>query len=721
MERWRVPGYAELRALGSGGFGDVVAARDERAGALVAIKYLRPDLLSDPVFAEMFRGEARALAGLADPDIVRLIEYVEAPGGAAIVMELVDGVSLRDVLARYGATGPEAALVVLHGSLMGLAAAHRAGVVHRDYKPENVLVDGQGASKLTDFGLAARSGDRPLPAGTLAYAAPEQVDGQPATPACDVYAATATFYECITGHPPFADDLAELAREHRAEPVSLDPVPEVLRPLVAAGMAKDPAWRPADAAILAAQLEAAAASGYGPGWQQRGRSRLREVALLLAALWPTATTPAAQGTEIDHLHLAGGHGTGAGGTGAGLGGTGTSGIGGIGAGSGTGAGSRIGEGRGRGLPRLIRQVLSSFLQLGLAKTIIVIGTVVTVGTTGIVVMIDHIDQAAKADAHPVIKTSSSPATGPCHAAAPAPPGTAYVVGSLDNDTGTVTPVNLAAGTAATPIPVGSNAGPIAITPDGKTAYVTSVFDGVTPVNLATDTAGTPIPVAGGAAGIAITPDGKTAYVTTYNGRGIIPISLPAGRPGTPIATRYSQLRAIAITPDGKTAYVGSQYGHIVIPVNLATATPGTPIPVGGSPHAIAITPDGKTAYVAGGPADVGEGGSYLTAINVTTNTPGKPIPLAGIPQAIAITPDCRTAYISSESTLTPVSLPAGTLGTPIPIGPFPLTDVAITPDGKTAYVTDPTSGTIIPVSLPAGTLGTPIKAGPGSYSVAFTP
>ncbi|HEY6478849.1 MAG TPA: protein kinase, partial [Streptosporangiaceae bacterium] len=112
MAEWQVPGYTEVKALGSGGFGDVMLARHDATGALVAIKYLRAELLSDPLFAGMFRGEAEVLGAMDDANVVRLYEYVEAPGGAAIVMELVDGVSLRDILASQGATTPEAALVV---------------------------------------------------------------------------------------------------------------------------------------------------------------------------------------------------------------------------------------------------------------------------------------------------------------------------------------------------------------------------------------------------------------------------------------------------------------------------------------------------------------------------------------------------------------------------------------------------------------------------------
>ena len=219
------------------------------------------------------------LASLDDPNVVRLYEYVESPSGAAIVMELVDGVSLRDILARQGKTTAEAALVVLQGSLLGLAAAHRRGVVHRDYKPENVLIDGAGASKLTDFGIAARAGDSPIPAGTLVYAPPEQFGGSPATPASDVYAATATFYECLTGRPPFTGDTAErLLYQHHVRAGAAGPGPGAAAAAgEPPGWPKTPAtdrptgprWSPSCGRSPGARTGRTGRTAAGPGWPQR--------------------------------------------------------------------------------------------------------------------------------------------------------------------------------------------------------------------------------------------------------------------------------------------------------------------------------------------------------------------------------------------------------------------------------------------------------------------
>ena len=259
MSEWVVPGYTELKELGAGGFGSVVLARHDATGTPVAIKYLRSDLVSDPYVAEMFRAEAVTLGSLDDPHVTRLYEYVEGPDGAAIVMELVDGVTLRELLSQYGKTSPEAALVVLYGSLLGLAAAHARGVVHRDYKPANVLVNAHGASKLTDFGIAVLAGTDIPTGATAAYAPPEQWDAAPASPASDVYAATVTFYECLTGQRPFTGQSdTTLAEQHRHGSVPMEPVPQPLRLLVARGMAKDPQYRPADAAALATELRAIA-------------------------------------------------------------------------------------------------------------------------------------------------------------------------------------------------------------------------------------------------------------------------------------------------------------------------------------------------------------------------------------------------------------------------------------------------------------------------------
>ncbi|MEW9532316.1 protein kinase [Microbispora sp. NPDC049125] len=290
MNAWSVPGYREVRELGAGGAGRVVLATYSTTGAYVAIKYLREELRRDPRFLAGFRREARVMVELNDPNVVRLYEYVEARDGAAIVMELVDGVPLRRILTEHGSTSPEAALVVLKGSLAGLSSAHASGIVHRDYKPENVLIQADGASKLSDFGIATPSGSPDTPAGTPPYMAPEQWTGSPAGPATDVYAATCVFFECLTGHRPYrADHPAGLRHQHQSAPIPALEVPGSVRGLVLRGLAKNPADRPPTARAFIADLEAAAVAAHGPDWEQRGRRHLAELATLLALTFPLAT------------------------------------------------------------------------------------------------------------------------------------------------------------------------------------------------------------------------------------------------------------------------------------------------------------------------------------------------------------------------------------------------------------------------------------------------
>jgi hypothetical protein len=302
---WTVPGYTHERQLGAGASGRVMLAAHDATGTPVAVKYLAEPLGGDPRFRTAFRGEAELLGGLHSPHIARFYEYVEDGPDAAIVMELVDGIALHALLRQEGATDPEPALAVLKGSLLGLAAAHAAGVVHRDYKPANVLVDTDGVSKLVDFGVAVRSGERASVAGTPSYMAPEQWAGGPATPATDVYAATATFYECLTGMKPYSGStMFELAVQHAEAPIPDDRVPEPVRPLVSRGLGKTPQERPQSAAEFVAELQAVACAAYGEDWEERGQRKLAALVALLPLLLPFGGDGAASGTTaLAHTRL----------------------------------------------------------------------------------------------------------------------------------------------------------------------------------------------------------------------------------------------------------------------------------------------------------------------------------------------------------------------------------------------------------------------------------
>jgi hypothetical protein len=286
-DAWKLPGFAELEQLGEGTFGRVVLARQENTGHVVAIKYLFSRFAADPAQLSAFRQEAMALHRVVSPHVVRLYEFFETPQGAAIVMEAINGVSLRSVLQSEGVLEPEAALAVLKGSLLGLAAAHAANVVHRDYKPGNVLVSDSGESKLVDFGTAVLAGEWGANVGTPAYMAPEQWAGGVATPATDVYAATCVFFQCVAGHRPYqAEDTEVLRTLHEHAPVPFGEAPEPVHEIVALGMAKDPAKRPIDALTFVGELERVARAGYGDEWERKGWSRLAKASGVLAAVTP---------------------------------------------------------------------------------------------------------------------------------------------------------------------------------------------------------------------------------------------------------------------------------------------------------------------------------------------------------------------------------------------------------------------------------------------------
>jgi|GEM_PF-1546241 len=283
---WRLADYSEVGRLGTGATGTVASARHDPTGTFVAIKFLSARRHGRSTPTDWFRSQVKLLADIDNTHIARLYEYIERPAGGALVMELVDGVSLDDLLRRaVGPLEPQVALAILKGSLLGLAAAHKRGLLHRDFRPSNVQISRNGIPKIVDFAVvppvdSMRPGD-----GTPLYQAPELWDRKPADARTDLYAATATFVECLTGHPPYppGKTMAELRKAHEEAPIPVAGIPEPLRDLVTRGLAKDPADRPADATAFLRSIEHVANMRYGSDWERAGESMLLRRLLLLVA------------------------------------------------------------------------------------------------------------------------------------------------------------------------------------------------------------------------------------------------------------------------------------------------------------------------------------------------------------------------------------------------------------------------------------------------------
>jgi hypothetical protein len=275
-QRGRVLGnrYELLLPLASGGMGRVWRARDTLLERPVAVKVLRSELAGDATFRARFRAEAQHTAALHHPHIASVFDYgeqeVEGECVAYLVMELVEGETLSTLLEREGRLDPARTLDVLRQTAAALAAAHAAGVVHRDVKPGNVLVGNDGTVKIADFGIARSASSVPLTGtgqvvGTAHYLSPEQAEGAKASPASDVYAFGAVAYECLTGRRAFdGENSVQIAlKQIREEPLPLPAeIPPGIRAVVERAMAKDPAVRYADGAALRDAVEAAAA--YSP-------------------------------------------------------------------------------------------------------------------------------------------------------------------------------------------------------------------------------------------------------------------------------------------------------------------------------------------------------------------------------------------------------------------------------------------------------------------------
>src|SRR5688500_12664287 len=265
-ERYEIGGV-----LGRGGMAEVHRGRDLRLGREVAVKVLRQDLARDPSFQVRFRREAQAAASLNHPAIVAVYDTGEdrtATGATPyIVMEYVEGDTLRDVLRREGPLPPERAMALAADICGALDFSHRNGIVHRDVKPGNVMITPQGTVKVMDFGIARAVSDSAATMtstaaviGTAQYLSPEQARGEGVDARSDVYSMGCMLYELVTGAPPFTGDSpVSVAYQHVREdprlPSSINPrIPAELDAILLKAMSKNPANRYQSAADMRSDL-----------------------------------------------------------------------------------------------------------------------------------------------------------------------------------------------------------------------------------------------------------------------------------------------------------------------------------------------------------------------------------------------------------------------------------------------------------------------------------
>ena len=254
--------YHLKRLLGRGGMGEVYEAEHTVKEWTVAVKLMSEEFSKDPVFRERMKREARIAGRLQEPHVVPIHDYGEIDGQMFLEMRLIEGADLDGVLKRFGPLTPPRAVAIITQIASALDAAHAAGVMHRDIKPQNILVTRDDFAYLVDFGIASATTDEKLTqlgtaVGTWKYMAPERFSNDEVTYRADIYALACVLHECLTGSPPYESSSAgALVNAHTSAPI---PQPSALRPgipkafdaVVARGMAKKPEDRYASAGDLA--------------------------------------------------------------------------------------------------------------------------------------------------------------------------------------------------------------------------------------------------------------------------------------------------------------------------------------------------------------------------------------------------------------------------------------------------------------------------------------
>ncbi|MDT5090756.1 MAG: serine/threonine protein kinase, bacterial [Mycobacterium sp.] len=311
--------YRLLSMIGEGGMGQVWRAHDSQTDRVVALKLLPHRLANDDAIKERFRRECRALAQVAEPHVIPIHDFGDIDGRLFLNMRLINGIDLRWVISNHGPLSPERAVAVITQVADALHAVHDAGVVHRDVKPSNILLDDEDFVYLIDFGIAHDLDDPSLTStgqtiGTFAYIAPEAIEAGDTTDSrVDVYALACVLYESLTGREPFpgTKERNDLIAHHRfsppPRPSSGTDVPEAFDDVITKGMAKDPDDRYRSVLEFAAAARAALgesaglfSAGGNPGTGWRLSLSRTAVGLVAAAIVVALIAAVVITVVIDH-------------------------------------------------------------------------------------------------------------------------------------------------------------------------------------------------------------------------------------------------------------------------------------------------------------------------------------------------------------------------------------------------------------------------------------
>ena len=254
--------FSLMELLGEGGMGSVYKARDRQLDEAIAVKVLRPGLVPNPSLVDRFKSELRLTRRISHRNVVRTYDLGECDGAYYITMEYVEGVTARELIDTWGTVAVSSTLAIATQLAEALAVAHEEGVIHRDIKPQNLLLDGDGVLKVMDFGVA-RLAERTegvtetgMVVGTPAYMAPEQLLDEDVDARSDLYAVGVVLYECLTGQLPFEANspvalIAKVLRENPPPPNSLqDGIPTAFSSLILRLLTKGPDERVGSATEL---------------------------------------------------------------------------------------------------------------------------------------------------------------------------------------------------------------------------------------------------------------------------------------------------------------------------------------------------------------------------------------------------------------------------------------------------------------------------------------